>query len=51
MAAKIYHKLVRDRIPEIVEAEGKICRYKYLSDEDYLFLLDEKLDNYYARLK
>jgi len=25
MHAKTYHKLVRDRIPEIIEADGKIC--------------------------
>lgn len=39
-----YHKLVRDRIPEIIEAEGKTCVYEVLSDEDYLRLLDQKLN-------
>ena len=40
---KQYHKLVRDKIPEIIEATGKTCRTEILSDEDYLALLDEKL--------
>ena len=38
-----YHKLVRDRIPEIIEDSGKTCVYELLSDTDYLRLLDEKL--------
>lgn len=38
-----YHKLVRDRIPEIIEESGKTCVYEILSDTDYLRLLDEKL--------
>ena len=40
---KRYHKLVRDRIPEIIERSGKHCRTEVLADEDYLLLLDEKL--------
>ncbi len=44
MPIKRYHKLVRDRIPEIIEASGKTCVYETLSDEDYLRLLDEKLN-------
>ena len=41
---KSYHKLVRDRIPEMIEADGKTCVWETLSDEDYLRLLDEKLN-------
>lgn len=41
---KKYHKLVRDRIPEIIEADGKHCTVATLSDEEYLLLLDYKLD-------
>ena len=41
---KIYNKLVRDRIPEIISAAGKICTTEVLSDEDYLRMLDAKLD-------
>ena len=39
-----YHKLVRDRIPEIIEASGKTCVTEILSDEDYLRMVDAKLD-------
>ena len=39
-----YHKLVRDRIPEIIEADGKICVCETLADEDYMHLLDQKLN-------
>ena len=38
-----YKKLVRDRIPEIIEAEGKIPHTSILSDEEYLKMLDKKL--------
>lgn len=43
MATKAYHKLVRDRIPEIIEADGKTFVCETLADEDYLHLLDAKL--------
>ena len=39
-----YNKLVRDRIPEIIEASGKRCVCSTLSDEEYLAKLDEKLN-------
>ena len=38
-----YNKLVRDKIPEIIEKDGKTCTYSVLSDEEYLKKLDEKL--------
>ena len=41
--AKQYHKLIRDKIPEIIERTGKTCKTEILSDEHYLALLDEKL--------
>ncbi len=41
---KTYHKLVRDRIPEIIESTGAVCKTEILSDEDYLKMIDEKLD-------
>ena len=44
MPVKTYHKLVRDRIPEIIEADGKTCVYETLSDEEYIRLLDQKLN-------
>ena len=39
-----YHKLVRDRIPEIIESTGKSCKTEILSDEEYLKMVDAKLD-------
>lgn len=39
-----YNKLVRDYIPEIIEASGKSCVTEILSDADYLRMLDAKLD-------
>lgn len=38
------NKLVRDRIPEIIESSGKTCTVEILSDEDYLRMVDAKLD-------
>ena len=39
-----YNKLVRDRIPEIIESSGKSCSTEILSKEEYLHRLDAKLD-------
>ena len=39
-----YHKLVRDRIPEIIKKTGKTCIYSVLSQEDYITMLDQKLN-------
>ena len=39
-----YNKLVRDRIPEIIEKSGKHPVYSILSDEAYLAKLDAKLN-------
>lgn len=44
MSTITYNKLVRDKIPEIIEADGKKCTIEILSDEDYLKMLDAKLD-------
>lgn len=41
---KTYNKLVRDHIPEIIEASGNTCVTEILSDEDYLRMIDAKLD-------
>ena len=43
MMTKVYQKLVRDRIPEIIEADGKTCVTETLSDSRYLEMLDAKL--------
>ena len=44
MSEIIYNKLVRDNIPEIIEASGKHCRFSILSESDCLVMLDEKLN-------
>lgn len=44
MATKIYNKLVRDLIPDIIEESGNECRTRILSDKEYLEMIDMKLD-------
>ena len=39
-----YNKLVRDRIPEIIESSGKTCVTEILPDDEYLRMIDTKLD-------
>lgn len=39
-----YNRLVRDKIPEIIEASGKKCKIQVHNDDAYLEMLDEKLD-------
>ena len=41
--AKVYNKLVRDKIPEIIEASGKTCTVETLTDEKFIAMLDAKL--------
>lgn len=41
---KIYNKLVRDKIPEMIEADGKMCKTHILSEEEYIAALEEKLN-------
>ena len=48
---KSFYKLVRDRIPEIIEADGKTCVCETLSDEAYIRLLDQKLNEELAELR
>ncbi len=36
-------KLVRDKIPQIITASGKSCKYRQLSDAEYESALYEKL--------
>lgn len=40
----IHNKLVRDRIPEIIESSGRSCHCRTLSDQEYLSALDQKLN-------
>lgn len=37
-------KLVRDKIPEIIESSGRACHYRIASDDEHKHLLIEKLD-------
>lgn len=39
-----FHKLVRDRMPEIIEADGKTCVCEVLSDGDFLVALEAKMN-------
>lgn len=39
----VKNKLVRDRIPEIIENEGFNVSYKHLDDDDYLIEIGNKL--------
>ena len=41
---KVYNKLVRDKIPEIIEADGKYCKTRILSGEEYIAALEAKLN-------
>ena len=44
MKVKTYNKLVRDLIPDIIDKSGNQCRTRILSDEEYISMLDKKLD-------
>ena len=44
MGVIVYNKLVRDRIPEIIENDVKTCRIEILTDEEYIKKVDAKLD-------
>lgn len=40
---KVYNKLVRDKIPEIINANGSSCQTRVLDNEEYLHELNKKL--------
>ena len=44
MTVKKYDKLVRDKIPEIIEAQGKQCKVYVAVNEDYEQRLKDKLE-------
>lgn len=44
MKTIVYNKLVRDKIPKIIEDGGNSCVTEILSDEEYLRMVDAKLD-------
>lgn len=41
---KVYHKLIRDRIPEIIAEKGQSCVTRVMEPEEYLKMVDAKLD-------
>lgn len=41
--AKIYNKLVRDRIPQVIEATGAKCDIRIADKEEHYQLLETKL--------
>ena len=44
MGVITYNKLVRAKIAEIIESDGKTCKTELLSDEEYIKMIDAKLD-------
>ncbi|GLC82381.1 phosphoribosyl-ATP pyrophosphohydrolase [Lacrimispora brassicae] len=40
---KRYDKLVRDKIPDVIETEGKKAVWRVLTEEEYMVRLEEKL--------
>ena len=40
---KIYNKLVRDKIPQIIENNNEICKIRVLNDQEYLVELNKKM--------
>ena len=43
MSVKIYNKLIRDKIPQIIEQSGKQAIIVEVTDQEYLELLNTKL--------
>ena len=41
---KVYNKLVRDKIPDIIKENNQIANYSVLSNEDYINELHNKLN-------
>lgn len=41
---KTYHKLIRDRIPEMIEKNGQTCVTRVMDQREYLEMIDAKLD-------
>ena len=43
MVKVFYTKLVRDRIPEIIESNGDVCETRILNDEEFQIELKKKM--------
>jgi predicted house-cleaning noncanonical NTP pyrophosphatase (MazG superfamily) len=48
---KVYNKLVRDKIPELIQADGKKTVVRYLRKDEYLDALIQKLAEEFAQFK
>ena len=44
----VYNKLVRDRIPEIIEKSGKNFTSRILEDDEYLIEINKKMHEEFA---
>lgn len=51
MGRKVYNKLVRDRIPDIIRADGKKLKSRVLSDEEHLEALLTKVEEELKELR
>ena len=49
--SRFLNKLVRDRIPEIIQNNGQFCRTRTLTDEEYIEALDAKFLEEFAEYK
>ena len=47
----IHNKLVRDKIPEIINQAGKECKIKILNDDKYIIDVNEAITNYFNEEK
>lgn len=50
MAKRVYNKLVRDKIPDIIRADGKRLKSRVLDDAEHLEALIKKLEEEVAEL-
>lgn len=41
---KVFNKLVRDKIPEVIAADNRLAKTRILNDDEYLSELEKKLD-------
>lgn len=47
---RVYNKLVRDKIPEIIKSNGEVPITRFLTDEEYKVELEKKLYEEYQEV-